>query len=157
MASGLQDYLNLGIHHTVTKQSTKLRTVHVHDVVQNAQVSEKEGSAACLSCCSPLYDRKELRNSVYACVYKSLVTCYYCVRVWADLRFFFSINIDLLNCDYVHHSTLYRAEVHHFIIFISFLAACNLYQAAGRGLLHDTRLHIRLHYTSELAKATVLN
>lgn len=44
VASGMQDYVNLGIHHTVTKQSTQLHTVHVHYVVPNAQVSEIEGA-----------------------------------------------------------------------------------------------------------------
>lgn len=33
VASGMQDYVNLGILHTVTKQSTELYTVHVHCVV----------------------------------------------------------------------------------------------------------------------------
>lgn len=60
VASGMQDYLNLGIHRAVTKQSTKPPTVHVH------QCQRIGGSAACLSCCLCLNDTGP-RMSAYAC------------------------------------------------------------------------------------------
>lgn len=60
VASRMQDYLNLGIHRAVTKQSTKPPTVHVH------QCQRIGSSAACLSCCLSLNDT-EPRMSAYAC------------------------------------------------------------------------------------------
>lgn len=60
VASGMQDYLNLGIHRAATKQSPKPPTVRVH------QCQRIGGSAACLSCCLSLNDT-EPRMSAYAC------------------------------------------------------------------------------------------
>lgn len=55
VASGLQGRLHMAIHHTITKQSAELHTVHVHYVVRKAQSVRN------------LYiSIKELRNGVRA-------------------------------------------------------------------------------------------